>query len=297
MHMAGKAKRRLSDIQISHISLVKEGANGRTFLFKSKEEEPKHEVIVQLVKQDTKKGIVYGIVYEPDKVDSQGDTATAEEIEKAAYAFMKARNTVNVDKGHDFNNVNAYVAESWIVKANDPIFPDAVGAWAVAIKVDDEAIKGQIEKGEITGLSMAGDAKTEALSEEDGNLLKAIKDGFEIIKKSFEKATTSPGSQSITKEEINAFLKAELEPILKEKAVLKAEIEKTKSELATITKERDDLVAEIKKSSQSTLPGKIDTKDAAAIAKAAQQLVHDEEKAGRVMSISDAVAKLTKEEK
>lgn len=291
--MADKAKRRLSDINISHISLVKAGANGRTFLFKSKEEEPKHEVIVQLVKQDTKKGIVYGIVYEPEKVDSQGDIANAEEIEKAAYAFMKARNTLNVDTQHDFNNVNAYVAESWIVKANDPIFPDAVGAWAVAIKVEDDALKQAIEKGDIAGLSMAGDAKTEVLSEEEGNILKSIKEGFETFIKSFEKATSTKPT-TISKEELNTFLKSELEPILKEKETLKAELEKTKGELAAVTKEKDALVADIKKSGQKTTPEKVDTKDATAIAKAATELVHAEEQAGRKMSISAAVAQLTK---
>lgn len=296
MHMADKAKRRLSDIQISHISLVKAGANGRTILFKSKEEEPKHEVIVQLVKQDTKKGIVYGIVYEPEKVDSQGDIANAEEIEKAAYAFMKACNTLNVDKQHDFNNVNAYVAESWIVKANDPIFPDAVGAWAVAIKVEDPELKQAIEKGDIKGLSMAGDAKTEALSEEDGNILKSIKEGFETFIKSFEKAVSAK-STTITKEEINSFIKSELEPILKEKETLKAELEKTRGDLAKVTKEKDDLVADIKKSGQTTTPDKVDANDATAIAKAAQELVLKEAKEGRTMSISDAVAKLTKEQK
>lgn len=291
--MAKTAKRRLSDIQISHISLVKAGANGRTFLFKSKDEEPKHEVIVQLVKQDTKKGIVYGIVYEPEKVDSQGDIANAEEIEKAAYSFMKARNTLNVDKQHDFNNVDAYVAESWIIKANDPVFPDAVGAWAVAIKVEDPELKQAIEKGDIAALSMAGDAKTEALSEEDGNILKSIKEGFDTFIKSFEKAASAK-SVTVSKEEINAILKSELEPILKEKETLKAELAKTKDDLATITKEKDAVVAELKKSKQTTDPEKIDTTSAESIAKSAQELIKKEADAGRTMSVSDAVTQLTK---
>lgn len=291
--MADKAKRRLSDIQISHISLVKAGANGRTILFKSKDEEPKHEVIVQLVKQDSKKGIVYGIVYEPDKVDTQGDIASAEEIEKAAYTFMKARNTLNVDKQHDFNNINAYVAESWIVKANDPVFPDAVGAWAVAIKVEDPELKQAIERGDIAALSMAGDAKTEVLSEEDGNILKSIKEGFDTFIKSFEK-TVSTKSVTVSREEINAILKSEVEPILKEKETLKAELAKTKDDLATITKEKDAVVAELKKSKQTTDPEKIDTTSAESIAKSAQELIKKEADAGRTMSVSDAVTQLTK---
>jgi hypothetical protein len=291
--MADKAKRRLSDISVSHISLVKAGANGRTFLFKSKDEEPKHEVLVKFTKQDDVKGIVYGIVYEPEKVDSQGDIANADEIEKAAYDFMKSRNTLNVDKEHDFSKVGAFVAESWIVKANDPIFPDAVGAWAVAIKVEDEALKADIKKGDIAGLSMAGSAKTEAITEEAGNILKSIKEGFDTFVKAFEKSATSL-SQTISKDEINTLLKSQLEPILKEKETLKAELTKTKDDLVTITKEKEELVAELKKSKQTTDPTKIDTTSAESIAKSAQELIKKEADAGRTMSVSAAVAQLTK---
>ena len=290
--MRNKAKRRLSDIDVSHISLVKAGANGRTFLFKSKDEEPKHEVLVKFTKQDDVKGIVYGIVYEPEKVDSQGDIANAEEIEKAAYAFMKSRNTLNVDKQHDFAKTGAFVAESWIVKANDPIFPDAVGAWAVAIKVEDEGLKADIKKGDIQGLSMAGMAKAEVLSEEDGNILKAIKDGFDSFKKAFEK-TAATMSQTITKDEINTLLKSELEPILKEREVLKTELAKAKDDLADIMKEKEELVATLKKSNQTTDPEKIDTSNAQSIAKSAQELIKKEAEAGRTMSVSTAVAQLT----
>lgn len=291
--MADKAKRRLSDIDVSHISLVKAGANGRTILFKSKDEEPKHEVLVKFTKQDNVKGIVYGIVYEPEKVDSQGDIANAEEIEKAAYAFMKSRNTLNVDKEHDFSKVGAFVAESWIVKTGDPIFPDAVGAWAVAIKVEDEALKADIKKGDIEGLSMAGSAKTEAITEEAGNILKSIKEGFDNFVKAFEKTATSM-SQTISKDEINTLLKSQLEPILKEKETLKVELTKAKDELAVLTKEKEELVAELKKSKQTTDPTKIDTTSAESIAKSAQELIKKEADAGRTMSVSDAVAQLTK---
>ncbi|DAB35539.1 MAG TPA: hypothetical protein CFH80_09635 [Sulfurospirillum cavolei] len=291
--MADKAKRRLSDINISHISLVKAGANGRTILFKSKEDTPTHEVLVKFTKQDDVKGIVYGIVYEPEKVDSQGDIANAEEIEKAAYAFMKARNTLNVDKEHDFSQAGAFVAESWIVKANDPIFPDAVGAWAVAIKVEDEALKADIKKGDIAGLSMAGIAKAETVSEEDGNILKSIKEGFETFIKAFEKSVSSKPT-TITKDELNTLFKSELEPILKEKETLKVELTKAKDDLAAVMKEKDELVAELKKSKQTTDPTKIDTSDATVIAKAAQELVKKEEDAGRTLSVADAVAQLTK---
>ena len=51
------------------------------------------------------------------------------------------------------------VAESWIVKENDAVFPDEpVGSWAVAIKLEDEELKKSVKNGDIAGISMAGTA-------------------------------------------------------------------------------------------------------------------------------------------
>ena len=42
-----------------------------------------------ILKTDSKKRYTLGVVYEPDKVDSQGDWSDEEEIEKACWNFMK----------------------------------------------------------------------------------------------------------------------------------------------------------------------------------------------------------------
>jgi ABC-type molybdate transport system substrate-binding protein len=84
-----KMAKKLKDIEITHISLVKAGANNKTFIYKSIATEPTYDRVVNIVKQDNEKGIVYGIVYEPDTVDAQGDFTTSEEIQKASYNFMK----------------------------------------------------------------------------------------------------------------------------------------------------------------------------------------------------------------
>jgi hypothetical protein len=126
----------LSNIDITHISLVKKGANGKQIIYKSAKD-GKYKKDIEIKKSDSEKGIVYGIVYSPDEVDSQGDYATADEIEKAAYGFMKSLNQRNVDVEHSFVSEDAFVAESWILKSNDPIFPDEPeGSWAVAIKLE-----------------------------------------------------------------------------------------------------------------------------------------------------------------
>ena len=161
---------KLSNIAITHISLVKSGANGKSIIYKSNNiKVPKYENIINIKKTDKEQGVIYGIVYSPDEEDSQGDFADSEEIKKAAYAFMKAKNINNVDMNHTFENVDAFVAESWIVKANDSIFPnEKEGSWAVAIQLESDELKALAKSGEIAGLSMAGDAeKTEVQKAED----------------------------------------------------------------------------------------------------------------------------------
>jgi len=157
--IAGAEVAKLENIEITHISLVKSGANKKSIIFKSSEKETSYDKFIGIKKTDEERGVVYGVVYSPDEEDTQGDSATADEIRKASYLFMKSRNTLNVDTNHDFKLVDAFVAESWIVKSNDAIFPEEKeGAWAVAIQLESDELKEQVKKGDINGLSMAGEA-------------------------------------------------------------------------------------------------------------------------------------------
>ena len=172
---------KLTDIAITHISLVKAGANGKQVIYKSAATDPQHESTIDIKKTDNEKGIVYGIVYAPDQVDSQGDFTTADEIEKAAYAFMKSLNGRNVDVEHSFQSEDAFVAESWIIKSGDPIFPDEPeGSWAVAIKLESDELKELAKSGDIAGLSMAGAARKEPV-EKAGDNTKAFSKFFEAF--------------------------------------------------------------------------------------------------------------------
>ncbi|MFV0481856.1 MAG: XkdF-like putative serine protease domain-containing protein [Campylobacteraceae bacterium] len=290
-------KRRLSDIDVSHISLVKAGANGKTIIYKSNDATPTYKKVVDIKKFDEEKGIVYGIVYEPEKLDSQGDMASADEIQKAAYRFMKQRNTPNVDKNHSFINEDAYVAESYIVKKGDPLFPECVGAWAVAIQLENEELRTAVKKGDINGLSMAGVAVAKDIEENDNkNILDTVKDLFVSISASFSKSNFS-------KSDLEKVIKSELEPILKERDELKNELlvakeslKKTTDDLAAITKEKDELVTVITKSKQNTDPEKIDTSKVDNILSAAKELIAKEAELGNKLSISEAVTRVTKGE-
>ena len=94
--------------------------------------------------------MVYGIVYAPDETDTQSDTMSSDEIEQTAYDFMRARRTTSVDTNHSFEEGAGFVAESWLVKENDPLFAkEPAGAWTVGIKVTDEEVWERVIKGEL----------------------------------------------------------------------------------------------------------------------------------------------------
>ncbi len=201
-----------------------------------------------MIKTDLKKGIVYGIVYSPDDVDTQGDCASAEEIVKASYEFMKSRNTLNVDKDHSFEVEKAFVCESWIIKANDPLFPnEKEGTWAVGIKLEDEELKKAVKKGEIAGLSMAGSAYREQNTDSGKRSMEksegfSIKDLTQAIKKAFNLENKEQGDE-LKKEELQEVLKEATKPLHEEIATLKKNVE-------DLAKEKDEMKQELKKSKQ-----------------------------------------------
>ena len=178
--MAIAAKRILKQIDVSFISLVNKGANRKTIVWKS-DDAPQitHDKVIPITKTDDEQRLVYGIVYSPDEVDSQGDTATAKVIKSAAHTFMKALRATNIDRQHDFVAGQGYVAESWITRKNDDLFPsDPIGSWAVAIHVDNEDTWDAVKSGSISGLSLAGVALGEVVEKEqpaDGGILQRIR--------------------------------------------------------------------------------------------------------------------------
>ncbi len=281
----------LSDIAITHISLVKAGANGKQVIYKSAANEGGYEHTIAIKKNDEEKGVIYGVVYAPDEVDSQGDFATAGEIEKAAYAFMKARNTTNVDVDHSFEPEAAFVAESWIVKGGDSIFPDEpVGSWAVAIKLEDEDLKALAKSGELAGISMAGVAQKNeveksgevgdkpfeeffavlvdvisdvwidisAVIRKDEKGTKMVEDFAKVIKEKLEKATTAAGEGLRKQDEKIEALQAGVQKTETAMKTLKEAHAALSEENKTLSKENKNLLKENK-----DLAKKIEAQDAA----------------------------------
>lgn len=174
----------LKNANISYVSLVTKGANGRQFAIMKSEsaKQPNISKQVPILKTEEEKQLVTGVVYEPNVEDSHGDTMTAEEIEKAAYTFME--NYQHIDKQHDEIAGKGTVVENWIAKSDMTVGEQEVqaGTWLMTVRVDDVDTWEEIKKGEVTGFSMGGFgerveiAKTDDFTHEDKGLIRKMLD-------------------------------------------------------------------------------------------------------------------------
>jgi hypothetical protein len=122
----------------------------------SQTEVTNYEIRLLKADEDQEERIVYGIVYEPDVTDSQGDRATAEEIRKAAYEFMEAVQTFKVN--HQGMPVNIRILESYLAPDDFEMSEEKIskGTWLLAVRVIDDNVWEGVKNGELTGYSMAG---------------------------------------------------------------------------------------------------------------------------------------------
>ncbi|WP_144716538.1 XkdF-like putative serine protease domain-containing protein [Bacillus altitudinis] len=150
--------RELINAKITHVSYVDKAANQKQFFFMKSEKQPDFQKEIKVIaKADDAQRLVYGIVYEPNVADAHGDYMTPEEIEKAAHGFLK--DAREIDKQHDFQGGVGEVVESYIAPSDFEMGDELIkkGSWVLVTKASDE-IWEQIQKGEITGYSMAGTA-------------------------------------------------------------------------------------------------------------------------------------------
>ncbi|WP_046180381.1 XkdF-like putative serine protease domain-containing protein [Domibacillus tundrae] len=155
--------RELVNATITHVSYVDKAANQKQFFFTKSADQSaptfQKEIKVFINKEEAVQQLVYGLVYEPNVEDAHGDFMTAEEIEKAAHGFMK--DARNIDKQHNFEAGVGEVVESYIAPADFTLGEQEItkGSWIMVTKASDE-IWEEIQKGNITGYSMAGKAET-----------------------------------------------------------------------------------------------------------------------------------------
>lgn len=107
--------------------------------------------------------LIYGIVYEPDVVDAQGDSASAHEIRKACHKFMMESGVIGVMHKEEAGN-RVTIVENFIAPISYQEGGQMVrkGAWVMGMKVKDDALWADVKSKKITGLSMGGRARADA---------------------------------------------------------------------------------------------------------------------------------------
>lgn len=147
---ASEAKAWLKDHDVKYIRF--EPATGK------KKNELDVKKSISISKVDAERRLVYGVVYEPEIVDAQGDFANAEEIEKACHLFMQDYQNVGVMHEEVLPDSSASVVENYITSQNIMLGDDRVrkGSWVMVVKVHDDELWESVKKGELTGFSMAG---------------------------------------------------------------------------------------------------------------------------------------------
>ena len=110
---------------------------------------------------------VLGIVLEPEFVDSQNDIYSANEIRNAAHRFLESFQNVGLmHEGYVNNQVK--IIESYLAPVDFDLAGQKIkkGTWLLALHILDDKLWDLIKSGELTGLSMGGSARREAVNEQ-----------------------------------------------------------------------------------------------------------------------------------
>jgi len=104
--------------------------------------------------------LITGVIYSPDVIDSQDDFAKADAILKAAHKYMaesRVVKTMHEGRAQAVDMVESFIAPVDYSLENGSLVKK--GSWVGVLKVNDPAIWARVKSGELTGLSMGGQAK------------------------------------------------------------------------------------------------------------------------------------------
>lgn len=147
-----------SDIDVSLFGLHAERiASGESMDLVQEGSRTIKRMIVKKADSDDPERIVFGIVAEPDEKDSEGDWETEDDIREALYYFMEHDGIFKMN--HSGGSIDVNLLEAFIAPVDYSIEGESVkkGSWVQGVRVDVDTFD-KIEKGELTGFSMAGTA-------------------------------------------------------------------------------------------------------------------------------------------
>lgn len=106
--------------------------------------------LVQITKTDAAKQIVYGEVYAPHVMDTDGEFMFPEDIESMAHDFLRLKLDDVIDTNHDKVSNGCFPVESFIAREGDPDYTP--GAWVLGVKCTDD-MWAKVQSGEINSFS------------------------------------------------------------------------------------------------------------------------------------------------
>lgn len=126
-----------------------------------KVEKAEVQIVVPIWKSEIE-GKVWGVVLEPELLDSQQDIISKSEIEAACHDFMTAR---RADVQHSGEITKADLIENFCAPCDFTLAGQPVreGAWVQGWQIHDPDVKAKIAKGELTGLSIQALGVREAI--------------------------------------------------------------------------------------------------------------------------------------
>lgn len=172
--MTNEKRRRIKRGKITHVSLCRRAMNQLPVLLKSAD-----RMQIELLTK-MQGDLLHTLVYIPEEngavaIDFEGDSAPAAVVKQMAHDFLA--NGGNIDIEHNLQSIGSdriRIAETFLVQKGDerfagwkdyngrPVNPE--GSWAMILKVLDPELRGAIERGEINGVSMFGNAEVELLT-------------------------------------------------------------------------------------------------------------------------------------
>jgi DNA adenine methylase len=103
---------------------------------------------------------VLGVVLEPDVVDAQQDTYSADEIRKAAHRFMEAFRGIGLQHRMRVND-KVKILESFLAPTDFAIGEVSIrkGTWLFAVRILSDELWELVKSGALTGFSIGGSAR------------------------------------------------------------------------------------------------------------------------------------------
>jgi hypothetical protein len=117
-------------------------------------------LIVPLHKTE-RQGVFVGCVLEPGLEDAHGDVFSKSEIEQTAHRFMvdyALGKAERPDVEHSGRDADAHLLENFCAPCDLTLAgkPVRAGAWVQSWQIDDPQTREEIDRDEITGLSLEG---------------------------------------------------------------------------------------------------------------------------------------------